>query len=76
MAQLRSYLAGHGVILLDFSQEKRIELKHFLLGDHFDGELAGFIFLLASRLSPYLPPAAPAEPLLPRPESVAGKKDR
>jgi hypothetical protein len=74
--QLRSYLARHGVVLLDFSQEKRIELKHFLLGDHFDGKLAGFIFLLASRLSPHLPPAAPAEPLPPGPEPAAGMRDR
>jgi hypothetical protein len=67
MAQLRSYLAGRGVAFLDFSQESRIELKHFLLGDHFDGELAGFNDLLSSRLLPLLPAGAPREPSLPYP---------
>ena len=65
MAQLRSYLAGRGVAILDFSQEGRIELKDFLLGDHFDGELAGFNDLLSSRLLPLLPAGAPADPSSP-----------
>jgi hypothetical protein len=69
MAQLRSYLAGRGVALLDFSQESRIELKHFLLGDHFDGELAGFNDLLSSRLLPLLPAGASRETSPPRPGS-------
>jgi hypothetical protein len=45
--------------MIDFSRERRIELKHFLLGDHFDGELAGFNGLLSSRLLPLLPAGAP-----------------
>jgi hypothetical protein len=67
MAQLRSYLAGRGIVMIDFSQESSIELKHFLLGDHFDGELAGFNDMLSSRLLPLLPAGAGAKPSPPRP---------
>ncbi len=58
MSYLRPYLAERGVVLLDFSQEKRIELKHFVRGDHFVGYKLGFESLLSSRLLPHLPPRA------------------
>lgn len=62
VVQLRSYLDRRGIAMIDFSQEGSIELQDFLLGDHFDGELAGFNELLSSRLLPLLPAGVPVDP--------------
>jgi hypothetical protein len=65
MLHLRPYLAKRNVIFFDFSQEKRIELKHFIRGDHFDGSKSGFDSLLSSRVLPYLPSCAQANETFP-----------
>ncbi len=55
IADLRDYLAGHGVPMLDFTDHPKIKLHHFREHDHFTDEGQKlFTRLLAERLGPHL----------------------
>ena len=55
---LRAYLEGYDIPLLDFTGDERIKLEHFGAGDHLSREVGMPIFtrLLSEELKPYLPP--------------------